>query len=315
MKEHDIPGSRWEEGANVRHATYDLSGSYIHMFPAVPEVSRELGYLTEAFSVFSCNEHFFTKREKFASFMLLYTYEGEGCLEYEGKTFLLKPGDGFFIDCRKPQFYYTSGKTWTHSVLHLQGKQMRLMYETFVKRWGNCFSMDMQDHYQRNLEHLLKIYETPSPVREWLAADGISRLLTQLLERPFGREKKPRKTEKLIAQSVSYMEQNFTRPLTLEDLAAQSGISRYYFSHEFKEQIGMPPMVYLMKLRIGHARKLLESTDLTVPQIAEAVGITDLNHFYRQFKKYAGVTPGTYRGQGTSFSSSAASMLRLMDRE
>ena len=139
------------------------------------------------------------------------------------------------------------------------------------------------------------IYEKPSPVREWLAADCIGHLLTELLERPFGRKKEKETKEMVITEVVSFMEQNFTAPFTLEELAERSGISRYYFAHEFTRYMGVPPMAYLMKLRIGHAKILLESTELPVSQIAEAVGIGDINHFYRQFRKYEGMTPGNFR--------------------
>lgn len=296
---NDLGQRMWEQyrknRENVRHATFDLSGSWIDIFTSVPEVQGNMAYWAESCSVFHCGSHFFTSRERFDSYLILYTYAGEGCLEYEGKTYSLRRGDGFFIDCRKFHYYATKGELWQHSVLHLQGKQMEELYRVFENRWGNMFSMDINDHYQKNLEHLLMIYEKPSPVREWLAADCIGHLLTELLERPFGRKKEKETKEMVITEVVSFMEQNFTAPFTLEELAERSGISRYYFAHEFTRYMGVPPMAYLMKLRIGHAKILLESTELPVSQIAEAVGIGDINHFYRQFRKYEGMTPGNFR--------------------
>lgn len=290
-----IPGQNWKNRENVRHADYDVSGSQIAIFPAIPEEHAAVPYWIEAFSVFSCSGHFFTRRERFASYMLLYTYAGSGYLEYGGKTFLLTPGDGFFIDCEKPHFYYAGKYGWQHSVLHLQGERLGVLYQEFLRRNGNLFRLDVGEHYQKNLQNLLELYEKPSPIREWLAADRISRLLTDLLERPFGREQDQSGSELLIANAVGFMEQHFTAGLSLDELSERFGVSRYYFAHAFKKYMGISPLAYLTRLRIGHAKILLESTYLPAARIAETVGISDLNHFYRQFKKYVGVTPGEYR--------------------
>ena len=290
-----ISEQHWKNRENVRHAVYDLAGSSIAIFPAIPEEQQGVPYWTEAFSVFFCNSQFFTRREQFASYMILYTYGGDGYLEYEGKTYHLKGGDGFFIDCERPHFYYAGKAGWQHSVLHLQGEKLSFLYQEFCRKGENRFSFGCNDHYQKNLQNLLEIYERPSPVRQWLAADRISRLLTDLLECSLDEGRVRPGIEMMIAKTVGFMEQNFTVSMSLDELSAHAGVSRYYFAHEFKRYMGISPMAYLAKLRIGHAKILLESTQLPVSKIAETVGALDINHFYRQFKKYTGSTPAEYR--------------------
>jgi|SRR5687767_1425457 len=67
------------------------------------------------------------------------------------------------------------------------------------------------------------------------------------------------------------------------------------FQHLFKAQVGMTPAHYLRALRREQARKLLQTSLLTVKQIMSGVGVEDKSHFAREFKKAYGLTPSAYR--------------------
>ena len=77
--------------------------------------------------------------------------------------------------------------------------------------------------------------------------------------------------------------------------AALCNLSVDRFSHSFKENIGISPKQYILKMRVGVACELLANTGLDISAIAENIGITDINYFCRIIKKYTGKTPSYFR--------------------
>lgn len=284
-------------GDNVKNATYCIFGGLdIFMRPPLPnEVSQTL-YHMENFSIFTCASQFYTRRRDYRSYLILYTYEGQGLLEYRGQTYHLHPGDGFFIDCIEPHFYRTDGANWKHGVLHLNGPLLPLLYRQYLKRGTVLFSQPFTGHYQNHLEDLLHIYSTASPYRDWTAADCISHILTQLLNEPADTHASGQHTlPDDIQYLITYMENNFSGNLSLDYLSEFSGISKYHLSREFKKYTGSSPINYLIQLRIEHAKTLLRSTNMPANKIAHTVGIHDLNNFTNLFRKKTGATPGEFR--------------------
>lgn len=99
----------------------------------------------------------------------------------------------------------------------------------------------------------------------------------------------------MIQQALSYMEENYQSPITLDDVCHVSMISRTYFCYLFKMMTGQTFISYLSNIRIKHAAALLETTDLPITSLCYDVGFNDLTHFSRTFKKLMGVPAREYR--------------------
>ncbi|NSW54301.1 MAG: AraC family transcriptional regulator [Anaerolineae bacterium] len=99
----------------------------------------------------------------------------------------------------------------------------------------------------------------------------------------------------LVALVKAHIQHHLAEPLTLDDLAAAAGFSRYHFSREFKRLAGVSPMAYLRQERVAAARSLLLSTPWTLPKIAEQVGFADETQLSRVFRRLMGVPPGKLR--------------------
>ena len=80
--------------------------------------------------------------------------------------------------------------------------------------------------------------------------------------------------------------------LTIERLAREVGLSPAHFARAFKETMGRAPHQYLLALRLERARRLLETTQATLSDIAQRTGFADQAHFTRLFKRVFGTTPG-----------------------
>lgn len=94
---------------------------------------------------------------------------------------------------------------------------------------------------------------------------------------------------------AAYIDAHFTQPLTLDGLARRFALSRSKFSLLFPQYTGLTLKRYIAQKRITYAQMLLQSTELSVQEIACMAGYEDFSTFYRNFAKITGVPPSTYR--------------------
>jgi transcriptional regulator GlxA family with amidase domain len=81
----------------------------------------------------------------------------------------------------------------------------------------------------------------------------------------------------------------------LATLAGVAGVSIHHFARGFKQSAGVTPHHYLTQKRVERAQDLLAHTDLSLSEIALAVGFSDQSHLARHFRQMLGVTPGQFR--------------------
>ena len=101
-----------------------------------------------------------------------------------------------------------------------------------------------------------------------------------------------------VRKAAHYCQEHYSDPVSVQEMAQIAGYSRYHFSRLFKSSEGISPGEYLNHLRIKKAAELLQTTSLSVKEIANACGFHDLNYFCRTFRKALGVTPGSFRRSG-----------------
>jgi AraC-like DNA-binding protein len=100
--------------------------------------------------------------------------------------------------------------------------------------------------------------------------------------------------------AVRHIHKAFDEDLRIVDLARRTGLSHSQFSRRFKSVLGVTPKDYLLRVRVRHARRLLESTDRTVSEVALASGFYDHSHFSHAFRRLTGFAPLAYRNSHRS---------------
>lgn len=98
-----------------------------------------------------------------------------------------------------------------------------------------------------------------------------------------------------IVPAVNYISQNYAETISVKQLAELCRMGETSFFRIFRQATGETPISYLSKLRVAAAETLLDSTDLSVTQIAYQVGFGDGSTFYRQFRKLKKSSPKDYR--------------------
>ncbi len=93
------------------------------------------------------------------------------------------------------------------------------------------------------------------------------------------------------------LEEESDKPWTLQDMADLAEISSASLIRTFKKAVGIPPLEYLIQLRIRQSMELLAGTEMTITDIAFEIGFHDSNYFARQFKRINGISASQYRNR------------------
>ncbi|MDR3459855.1 MAG: AraC family transcriptional regulator [Verrucomicrobiae bacterium] len=100
-----------------------------------------------------------------------------------------------------------------------------------------------------------------------------------------------------LRQLTDWMTENLAEEFNLDRLAAQAGLSKFYFNRLFKRATGMSPSHYHMTLRMAVAKRRLRETKQSVVDISLDVGYANPSHFAQRFRRETGLSPSAYRRQ------------------
>ena len=101
--------------------------------------------------------------------------------------------------------------------------------------------------------------------------------------------------DEVVGKAQSWIQEHLHEDFTIQQLADYVSVSQRTFIRRFKKATGETPISYLQKLRIETAKKLLETTDISLETIVEQVGYADLSSFRRLFKRETDLSPRDYR--------------------
>ena len=105
---------------------------------------------------------------------------------------------------------------------------------------------------------------------------------------------KPAVSEK-IAEILNYIDENFRKQISLDDIAKEFYVSPYYLARQFKAEIGYSVNQYIQQRRLGKAEQRLAFEQTSIKEIAMDCGYTNLKYFYSVFKTKTGHTPNEFR--------------------
>lgn len=132
-------------------------------------------------------------------------------------------------------------------------------------------------------------------------SEHLSRHFSHEVRQPFDQlsftqEENTNHPDELILQAQLWMQNNLSKVnISIKELATLFGMSQRNFSRRFKLATNMTPIQYLQKRRLSAAQELLQSTNLSIKEIAYRVGYLDVSYFTSLFKEYLSITPNNYR--------------------
>jgi AraC family transcriptional regulator len=108
-------------------------------------------------------------------------------------------------------------------------------------------------------------------------------------------DRKGRLSKHQVQKVFDYIQAHLDQDVALSEIAGVLNLSQYHFCRLFKQSTGVAPHQYLTQCRIDRAKQLLLTTQLTITEIAFAVGLNNHSSFTRLFRQYAGMTPKEFR--------------------
>ncbi|MDR0879008.1 MAG: helix-turn-helix domain-containing protein [Treponema sp.] len=109
-----------------------------------------------------------------------------------------------------------------------------------------------------------------------------------------------------LRKAERFIWENYTRKISLGEIAGASGLSAPYFSTIFKSEMGENLSNYLNRLRVEKAAAMLVETELNLNEIAGTCGFEDQSWFSKMFKNYTGLSPGKFREKGGNYAAVTA---------
>jgi len=103
------------------------------------------------------------------------------------------------------------------------------------------------------------------------------------------------KAQRLVRKAMAYLHEHYAEPLARETLAASLGVSPGYLDLCFRQEMNLTPMTYLNRYRVNQAKARLTTSELSLTEIALAVGFADSAHFSHAFRREVGLSPSAYR--------------------
>lgn len=148
---------------------------------------------------------------------------------------------------------------------------------------------------------LAELYAPPSPEREVYVGALVNALKAHILRGP--KASSPDiPTSAFSAYRLHHIMnrilQNPEANHSLEELAAEAGITPSHFCRVFRKATGISPHQYVMKAKLDRAQQMLVQSDLAMATIADFLGFTSQSHFTRAFRQFAGQTPSDFRRRG-----------------
>lgn len=280
----------------TNHLQEDIVSSQRILYTPSAFAKNALLHLQEAGTLHAEQPHT-SRRVKLSSLLFFVVLSGEGFLDYAGETYSLSPGDCVFIDCSKPYAHRTSHNLWSLQWVHFYGSHAAEIYDKYVQRGGTYrFRPHNSTAYRELLSELAAIAGGNDSIRDMLLCEKLTSLLTLLMKETCIHEtQRLTNTRATLNKLKEYLDQHFTEKISLDELAGEFYINKFYLTRVFKEQFGQSVNTYITGRRITHAKQLLRFSDMSIEEISALCGFTDANYFARIFKKIEGISPGAFR--------------------
>lgn len=226
------------------------------------------------------------------SYILHFVHSGQGL--FNGTP--VRAGEGFLIAPNEIHALQ-SDKTnpWEHCWIMFDGARAKQVLEhTRLAPHNQVFAGGSAEQAYDLLSEVIE-QEHPDVCFSYYLLGILYRILAwQGAATPYGRMI-PGYRSRYVQQAVKYMQVNYYREITVEDIASSVNLSSKYLCKLFKSSVGCSPQGYLIRLRVSRAEELLSLPDLGIGEIARSVGYANVLYFSQVFRKHRGRTPSEQR--------------------
>lgn len=235
-------------------------------------------------------------RTEYGGFLFQYTLRGEGVFERDGKKYKVTEGRGFLVRFpEESRYYLPEQQMWKFLYLHFEGSAAEAFVKKIRKQNPGLVALDRESPPIRMALQLQRRMTENGRLEKYEGGEFLYRFLCALL----------RETEKgtgsgntsLTEQAEIYMRERYQTIQGIEEVARRLGVSPAHLSRCFRKERGISPEEFLTRQKLQSAVNELLGTGKSVETIARENGFSNGNYFGKVFRRYMGVSPGSYRAR------------------
>lgn len=234
-------------------------------------------------------------------YLIHYIVRGKGIFQYDGKVYELSQGQGFLISPYKLSFYQADhDNPWHYKWVGFKG----LNAHTYLDRANlsvqqPIFNNDSDSKLEDCIDSMINAL-TLQKSRDLMYKGLLYEFLSILIESSTGDkalESAAMNTEQYVRKAMEFVNMNYSRKTSIDEMAQFVGLNRKYLSKIFKSVTNITPQEFLINYRINKACELMEDHTLPISNIAHSVGYDDPLHFSKIFKKVKQISPREFEKQ------------------
>lgn len=228
-------------------------------------------------------------------YLIHFVIKGKGIYKVGDKIYELSKGNAFLI-CPNVITYYKADKEdpWTYTWVGFSGKKAEeYLQKANLNKTSLIFSFE-NDGIQEIIKQLNDSNQL-SVCKDFNLLGYLYLLLGKMIEESQNIDEEKEIKNNYVEEAIIYIKANYSRNITIIDIAKYLSLNRSYLYILFQQQLRMSPQQYLINYRINKACELMVSSRLTISQISRSVGYNDPLMFSKIFKKYKGLSPKYYR--------------------
>lgn len=230
-------------------------------------------------------------------YLIHFVLEGEGDFYINHAHYKVRAGQGFLIEPDYPATYISSEQhPWTYVWLGFSGREAKnILRNIGLSQENPIFTCEKGDRLKKYVFDMLK-HNSSGQADSYRLLGMLYLFLSVVAEAQKDKLEAP-SGNVYVNHAISYIQNHYSLPVTIEEISDYVGINRSYLSSLFVKYTGMSPIKYLQNFRMTKAQHMLTITDLSVESIALSCGYQSAEAFHKIFRKYTGTSPKVYRNQ------------------
>lgn len=231
------------------------------------------------------------------NYIIHYVLGGKGIYQVGERKYQLSKGQGFLIEPETLTFYQADGDDpWTYLWIGFGGSgASRFVKDTGLNSSQLVFQCDYGEELKEIVFSMLKhtqsttanLYFLQSRLYEFFSVLTRDMLIDTYMDTS--------KENIYIQEAIDFIRNNYSRGLSVTDIAEHLNVNRSYLYTMFKNVLDLSPKEFLVKFQISRAKEQLTLTDFSIEYIAASCGYKNTLVFTKAFKKQIGTTPSNYR--------------------
>ncbi len=266
-----------------------LEDTSVHYYIPAPKELHSVLYYPISIGYFNCKPNYAVHRNIHKSYLLIVMMEGTLDYQTRRQRGSVHVGQALLLDCNLPHSYQAQGRC-SFTFIHFDGAQSKAICDEINRSCGNAIRLTDSTRMHELVGELLGYMKDDRRVNEAQTSAMLYSILMVLLEAG-GVSGAGNIGNSIVDQAIEYIQSHLSENLTVEGIAAYAGYSPSYFSHMFSRETGMSPYRFVVKSRMDSAMQLLQTTRLSIQDIAFQVGFNSVANFCYAFRKEKGVSP------------------------